>query len=335
MVSVSIERINKLNSETAVEIILPCRSLEGSYSKFENLNREDLTHRLWGTTDAWLTKSEIRFGEFCFNIQMEARRTRERDDANLLNIPSDSINRDEDANKYPILKKYNMPWKQMKPHHVWSAAVNPDICYYMDVGLIPDEQFYCSTNHLNIKIPKSQWTFEMDEKSLEEFVEAMDTLIDHELVNQHHRLSELEAHSFFFAHRNYLACIKKRLALHGIGLPIWSPETPIPLVLQGVKRSPRACLSSPACENGWFDFPFRTTNTDLLTIPTQLRPDQLCNNYAGDFQKLFIAAFSYHANVHVILGGAFNHRDAAGAPLLYVFHNWIDIEIFSRWENCP
>lgn len=336
MMAISIERMNILNSEHHLNIRLACKTLKGAFTEREVIVDEKyVTDRIWGLPHTWLSASTILSDEVCFNFKYIFYRSQQRNSNTLVNIPSVYINGEETAAKYPVLQNYIMPWHKIIPHRIWSAEVESPICYMMDVGLVPDEQFFCTPNRSDIPIPQPQYVDQMNESSLERFVEAMDDLIDHDLVSQHHRMSETEAHAFFFGHRHYLACIKQRLALRGVALPIWSPEIPIPLLLQGVKRSPQACLSSVACKNGWFDLPFYTTSTDLLTIPGYLRADQLCSHFKNDFQKLHTKTFRYHGIIHAIIGGSFNHRDASATPLLYVFHNWIDIEIFARWEACP
>ena len=336
MMLISIERMNILNSEYHFDIRLPCNTFKGAFTQREAIiDGKNLPGRVWGLPYVWLSASTALSDEVCFNFQYIFYRSQQRSNNTLINIPLDHINHDEAAEKYPVLKNYIMPWHKVIPHRVWSPTIESHICYMMDVGLVPDEQFFCKPNRSNIPIPRSQYVDEMDEDSLEQFVEAMDDLIDHDLVSQHHRMSETEAHAFFFGHRHYLECIKQRLALRGTALPIWSPEMSIPLLLQGVKRSPQACLSSVGCESGWFDLPFYTISTDLLTIPDSLKADQLCSHFAGDFQKLYTETFRYHGIIHTIIGGSFNHRDASATPLLYVFHNWIDVEIFARWEVCP
>lgn len=336
MMAISIERMNIINSKHFIDIILSCRSLKGSFTHREqSADQEFWTGRVWGSPHVWLDASNVVLGEECFNFELILYRSLQQGNITQIDIPSIHGNFDEAVINYPILNNYVMPWHKITPHRKWSAAVESPICYMMDVGLVPDEQFFCTPSHSDTSIPQSQYVNEMDDSSLERFVEAMDDLIDHDLVSQHHRMSEFEAHAFFFGHRYYLACIKRRLALHGIALPIWSPEMPIPLLLQGVKRSPQACLSSVLCESGWFDLPFYTTRSDLLPMPDYLRADQLCSHFAGDFQKLYTETFHYHSSVHTIIGGAFHHRDAAATPLLFVFHNWIELEIFARWEACP
>jgi hypothetical protein len=160
----------------------------------------------------------------------------------------------------------------------------------------------------------------------------IDNIIDHDRIVNHHRLQHCDAFSFFYGHRRYILCVEKLLAKKALPLPIWNPQVhqKIPRVLQGVKYSSHACLSSTLCTHGWFDIPFDHTEINV-DLPIALTLDNICKQ---DFYSLHKEAVNYHGLVHNAIGGTFISFDSAAAPIFYTFHNYIDKQILKVWEQC-
>ena len=132
-------------------------------------------------------------------------------------------------------------------------------------------------------------------------------------------------------HRQYLACFEKRLSHYGIPMPYWSPDSTIPPLLQGVKRSPVACLESVLCSEGWFDLPLYSTNISLQ-LPASVHQHTICQHKTLISLHAAISS-GWHTDVHRTIGGSFILVDAAAALLFFPFHNYIDKLIYKYWED--
>ena len=220
------------------------------------------------------------------------------------------------------------PHRGNRFHDQWSPM--NEFCPDIDIRI--DGKFFCEINDDEM-VPESKFIYEFDEEMKELFVnEMLNNVIDRDRILNHYHFQHCDAFAFFYGHRRFLSCVKNILAKKSIPLPMWSPEIEptIPKLLQGVKYSPYACLRSTHCVEGWLDIPLQVTTIDARR-PIELTPEHICKQ---DFFSLHTTTMEFHRIVHNTISGTFRTFDSPATLLFYAFHNYIDKEIFGRWERC-
>jgi len=219
---------------------------------------------------------------------------------------------------HSILRHYVFPFEPFVPHTHWSTPCKN--CPVRDGGLIIDNQYFCKPDHANI-VPWQHFN-DMSEEMLIKFVTIMHKITDHNLIWNHYRIDHTDPLSFFVGHRQYIACVEQELSRHGVPLPYLSTEGTIPPLLQGVKRSPVGCISTPTCSEGWFDLPLYSTNLSY-PISTALHPERICE------QKTLTALLNqlvidWHGTVHAMISGSFVLFDSVATLFFFPDHMYDD-----------
>ncbi|CAF2641978.1 unnamed protein product [Rotaria sp. Silwood2] len=243
-------------------------------------------------------------------------------------IDKRNIQKHDTSDNKKLEGKLVLPHRGNRFHTKWSSLANN--CLSPDIRL--DNKFFCEITASDI-IPESKGISDFDDLTQQLFLaEIIENIIDYDRVVNHNRIQHCDPLSFFYGHRRYLACVEKLLAKKSLPLPIWSPEIQrkIPFVLQGVKFSPHACLSSALCIDGWLDVPFAQTEINV-SLPIELNANNICKQ---DLYTLHKKTLEYHGNLHNAIGGVFKSFDSPASPLFFALHNYIDKKIFKTWEQC-
>ena len=175
--------------------------------------------------------------------------------------------------------------------------------------------------------------------------------VDRAMIDDHHEIDHVSGPNafrvnetggfrvggFFGGHENYLRMMKRHVMVYDYPwmprgeIPAWRPDTTIPAIWRTAVASPLGnCYSMDMECDGWLSGSVANSSPNIPT-PSTLRPGNVCQ-YATT-EALFNRVRTWHANVHVTVGGSFRTMDSPSFPIFFPWHTYVQ-DVWLDWKAC-